>query len=87
MSTTTTYYLVYRDEQAPADRPWGLYRRVYEDGRVVAEDSYHPRTGWSQTNYWMAIAFKGESERHLVEVDEQRAVQAQEAFIALHNQP
>ena len=79
---TTTYYLVYADEQAPPDKPRGLYRRVFSDGRIIASEADHPRLGWHQTDYWLRLQFKGEGDKHLVEVDEQRALQTQAAVLA-----
>lgn len=81
---TTSYYLVYLDERDPPDQPIALYRRQRDDdARLVADESYHPRTGWSPTDYWLRTA-RGEPDRHLVEVDEGRAVEAQQAFLAMH---
>lgn len=77
---TTEYFAVYRNEDQPADRPSGLYRRVYDDsGRGVGDDAYHPRTGWHLTDYWLRIG-RGEPDRHLVPVDEQPAQQLQQHF-------
>lgn len=73
------YYRVYPDQDAPADRPWGLYRRIWQDDVVVGEDSYHPRTGWSRTHYWMTTA-RGEPDKFLVEVDAVAAEQTRRAF-------
>jgi hypothetical protein len=81
---TTTYYLAYTDENAPRDKPRGLYRRVFENGRVVASEAYHPRTGWHQTDYWLRLTSKGEGGKHLVEVDEAQALHTQEAALALY---
>jgi hypothetical protein len=85
MTGSTTYYLVYEDEQAPADKPVGLFRRIRDDqGQIIASDSYHPGSGWSLNNYWVGVTMRGHDELHLVEADEDRAVQAQEYFLALH---
>ncbi len=69
----TDYHLVYRHEGAHLDRPSGLLRRVRDGtGEVVAEDAYHPLTGWSRTDYWLRTA-RGEPDKYLVRVDEERA--------------
>ena len=52
MSAQTTYYRVYPDEDAPRDRPWGLFRRIVDGEKVVSEDAYDPRVGWRPTDYW-----------------------------------
>ncbi len=84
---TLTYYAVYVDEDDPVDQPVGLYRRdVDPDGRVTLAESYHPRTGWSPTDYWRRLQWDG-VERHLVEVDEQRAQIVQDYFVAVHAGP
>lgn len=68
---TTTWYRVFRDE-AEAELI-GLYRRRYDDdGTGVGDEAYHPRDGWHATAYWLRTA-RGEPDRHLVEVSEDRA--------------
>ena len=77
---TTEYYAVYRDEDQPPERPSGVYRRMYDGaGRSVADDAYHPRTGWRTTDYWLRTA-RGEPDKHLVPVDEKRAQELQQHF-------
>lgn len=83
MSAQTTYYRVYPDEDAPRDRPWGLFRRIVDGEKVVSEDAYDPRVGWRPTDYWYAIRMRGADEDFLVEVDEQGAVQTQEHLNAV----
>lgn len=83
---TTTYYLVYPDEAAARDKPWGLFRRIVEDGRVVASDAYNPRWGWRQTDYWLRLKMRGEGDRFLVEVDEETAMEVQAEFTRVHEQ-
>jgi len=81
---TTTYYRVYYDGNEPYEHPKGLYRRVRDDaGRVVASEAYHPRTGWSHTDYWLRTA-RGEPDKHLVEVDGAAAGKTRAQFDALH---
>lgn len=69
------YYAVYYDEQDDPARPVGLYRR----GGGGDSESYHPRTGWSHTDYWLRIR-RGEPDKHLVPVDEARALEVQHYF-------
>lgn len=81
---TTTYYRVYYEADEPYDRPKGLYRREHDAaGRVVASEAYHPRTGWSHTDYWLRTA-RGEPDKHLVKVDEEAALETVAHFDVLH---
>lgn len=81
--TTTTYYLAYPDDKAPADQPWGLYRRVYDDeGQIIASEAYNPKWGWIINDYWLRLT-RGEPDMHLVEIDDIGALQTQQAFDAL----
>lgn len=82
--TQTSWFLVYPDEVAPRDRPWGVYRRITEDGRVVHEQAYHPATGWHTTEYWARVKWLGAEENFLVEVDELEARRARAAFDQAH---
>ena len=45
----------------------------------MADDAYHPRTGWRTTDYWLRTA-RGEPDKHLVPVDEKRAQELQQHF-------
>ena len=81
---TTTYYLAYTDENSPRDKPRGLYRRDFENGRVVASEAYHPPHGLAPDRLLLRLTFKGEGKKHLVEVDEAQALHTQEAALALY---
>lgn len=86
-AVTTTYYAVHVDEGDPLDAPVGLYRRDLDvQVREVLAEAFHPRTGWTPTDYWRALRWDG-TERHLVEVDVDRAAVVRDLFAVRHAGP